>query len=105
MMAKAKYRPAAPGDGMGNISLSEEELKDHDRLLREAVHYANRFHEEEDTLKFHIGITNYSTNRAFVFAIEAARLLAGSGDATALRMLKMAIKEIEDVRGDELVDA
>jgi hypothetical protein len=28
MAKKARYRPQAPGDGMGNISLSKEQLTD-----------------------------------------------------------------------------
>jgi hypothetical protein len=48
---------------------------------------------------------NYTTNRAFVFSIEAARLLAsgdgdGDGDGDnpwAVRLLQMAIKKIESV--------
>jgi hypothetical protein len=102
MMAKAEYRPAAPGDGMGSVNLSEEELLDDDLLLREAVEYATRFRAEEDSRSFRIGLSNYSTNRAFVLAIEAARLLCAGGDAdeTALRLLKLAIKDIEDAQRD-----
>jgi hypothetical protein len=32
MMADIKYRPGAPGDGMGHVSLSPDEYKDQDRL-------------------------------------------------------------------------
>jgi hypothetical protein len=101
MMAKVNYRPAAPGDGFGSVNLSEEELIDRDLLLREAVNYATRFHVEEDTLKFNIGLSNYRTNRAFVFAIEAARLLTGGGgEDFAIQLLKMAIKDIEGAKSD-----
>ena len=37
MAIEAHYRPAAPGDGMGGIYLSEDELEDRDLLLKEAV--------------------------------------------------------------------
>jgi hypothetical protein len=40
------------------------------------------------------GAATSRPNRAFVWTIEAARLLAGDGDAAALRLLKMAVKEI-----------
>jgi hypothetical protein len=100
MAAEARYRPAAPGDGMGSVNLSDEELEEHDRLLKEAVGYATRFHEEEDSLKFNIGLSNYSTNRAFVFTIEAARSLAGANDDLAIELLNMAIKDIEQARRD-----
>jgi hypothetical protein len=100
MATEALYRPAAPGDGMGSVNLSEEELIDHDLLLREAVDYATRFHEQEDTLKFNIGISNYITNRAFVFTIEAARSLAGGNDGLAAKLLEMAMQDVERARQD-----
>src|SRR5882672_920907 len=83
-MAGIKYRPAAPGDGMGGISLSSDEYKDQDRLHREAVDYAMRFSQEEDGHTFNIGCSNFTTNRAFVLTIEAARLLCGGGDGDQL---------------------
>ena len=49
---------------MCNVNLSEEELADRDLLLREAVRYATRFREEEDSLKYQIGISNFVTDRA-----------------------------------------
>jgi hypothetical protein len=76
----AKYRPAAPSDGYGSIQLSPEELRDQERLYREAVEYAVRFRREEDRCTFRIGCSSYTTNRAFVLSIEAARLLCSDGD-------------------------
>jgi hypothetical protein len=98
VMAKAKYRPAAPGDGLGSINLSEEELEDDDLLRAEAVEYATRMEAEHDSRTFRIGCANYRTGRAFIFAIEAARLLTDGEDGAAmsLRMLKMAIKDIQN---------
>ena len=63
----------------------------------EAAKYAVEFTREEDSTQFIIGYSNFTTNRAFVLCIEAARLLAGaSGSETyALKLLKLAIKEIE----------
>jgi hypothetical protein len=96
-MAKdAQYRPEAPGDGCGGIYLSADELRDPVRLAQEAEAYALHFAKEEDTRSFCIGCSKFSTNRAFIWAIEAARTLAGGGDATALKLLKMAIQELEN---------
>ena len=75
MMARTGYRPAAPSDGLGNFQLDEE------RLYREAAEYALKFNREEDGRSFRIGCSNYSTNRAYVLSIEAARLLASGSDA------------------------
>ena len=87
MMARTGYRQ----DGLGNIQLDEE------RLYREAAEYALKFNREEDGRSFRIGCSNYSTNRAYVLSIEAARLLASGrdGDQYAARLLKLAIEEIE----------
>jgi hypothetical protein len=98
MLAKAKYRPFAPSDRMGNVTLSAARLKDPRQLHREAVEYAIKFQEEEDCDKFWVGCSNFTTNRAFVLPIEVARLLAG-GDANnrrAVKLLRMALGEIED---------
>lgn len=96
MESKAKYRPEAPGDGMGGIYLSEEELGDLAVLRKESEKYARRFMEEEDTLIFHIGCCDYTNTTAFVYAIEAARCLcAGSGfHKLATKLLKMAAREV-----------
>ena len=97
MMARAQYRPAAPSDGCGNIQLTSEQYADKNRLYLEAVTYAMKFASVEDgDMNFHIGCSNYNTNRAFVFCIEAARLLAGGseGDKYADHLLGLAREEI-----------
>ncbi|HEX5509842.1 MAG TPA: hypothetical protein VFX37_15180 [Pseudolabrys sp.] len=98
MMASCSYRPGAPSDGFGNICLAKEELADRARLYDEAAHYAARFEREEDKHSFSIGCSNFSTNRAFILAIEAARLLGGGsgGNVFAIKLLRLAIKEIKD---------
>lgn len=93
-MAAIGYRPAAPGDGMGGINLSDDDIADEDLLLDEAVEYAIRFNAEETGAKFQIGVSNYRTNRAFVMTIEAARLLAGGSDEWAVKLLNMALEDI-----------
>ena len=97
-MSRCGYRPAAPGDGMGNINLTSEQLNDVDRLYVEAVECAVRFAEEEDAHDgFDIGISNYSTNRAFILTIESARILASGSDGNmlAINLLRKAIREIK----------
>jgi hypothetical protein len=83
--------------GLGGISLSPDEYKDQDRLYREAVDNTLRFNQEEDGHTFNIGCSNFTTNRAFVLSIQAARLLCSGGDGSewAARLLTLAIKEIE----------
>jgi hypothetical protein len=95
MAKNAGYRPHAPSDGLGNIPVDSPLSDD------EATAYAQQFIEEENTRRFHIGVSNFRTNRAFVYAIEAARLLCGGirSEPHALRLLEMAVAEVRTERG------
>jgi hypothetical protein len=105
MAELARYRPCAPGDGCGGTYLSEEELADPDRLEEEASEYATRFIEEEDRVSFRIGVSNSRTNRALVFTIEAGRLLCGGDDDRALKLLRLAIHDIESGQRKQILSA
>jgi hypothetical protein len=96
MASEARYRPPRPATAWATIQLSLEECQDQGRLRQEARDYALRFNAEEDKSEFWIGCSDYRTNRAFVWAIEAARCLASgdSGNATALKLLKMAAADV-----------
>jgi hypothetical protein len=107
MAYRAKYRPQAPSDGCGHVCLSKKEAEDLARLGRECLEYGRAFAAEEDSGfgSFRVGYSNFETNRAFVWVIEAARQLAAgsSGSATALKLLKLAAAEVRDVqRGREV---
>jgi hypothetical protein len=92
MAQEGRYRPAAPSDGFGNITRPVEELD----LDAEARAYAARWWAQEDDRHFWVGCCNYTTRAATIFAIEAARLLCGcSGEGHALRLLKMAVADLE----------
>lgn len=92
-MAKTiHYRPAAPSDGLGNIKSS-----DNKRLITlEAAKYADSFIADIDNRTFFIGAPDLSSKRAFVYTIEAARLLCTGGESNsiALELLRMARYEI-----------
>jgi hypothetical protein len=97
MAREARYRPAAPGDGFGSVDLTRTQLEDDALLDEEAGRYARTFLEEEDTNSFWIGCSHYPTNRAFLFIIEAARLLCGGAyDRTAAKLIEMALAEIQE---------
>ena len=98
MLAEEGYRPGAPSDGCGGIMMTDEELQDKDRLYLEAVIYACRFADADDKHEHHVGCSNWTTNRALIMCIEAARLLnAGTtGDAWAARLLKRALCELQE---------
>lgn len=92
----ALYRPQAPSDGFGHITLTKKQGADRERFEREAIEYAKRFRKEEDTLSFRIGCSNGSTNQALIWIIEAARQICGGfrGDRTAIVLLEMALVQI-----------
>jgi L-amino acid N-acyltransferase YncA len=96
MAGEARYRPQAPGDGMGNVCLSTEEAANPERLAREAGTYAIAFGKEDDALSFWIGCSDFETARAFVWAIEAARQLASGveGRGVAAKLLEMALTQL-----------
>lgn len=100
MNKRAKYRPAAPIDGCGNITLSDEVLADRQQLGKEAAHYATDFINEG--YRFWIGVSDFSTNRALVYTIESARNLCGGLGSidTAIRLLEMALAEAKQAKGD-----
>jgi hypothetical protein len=79
-------------------------MRDQARLDREAVDYAIRFAAEEDELCFTLGCSNFPTNRAFVWTVEAARQLASgnAGNETALRLLEMVTREVRRVQRAEV---
>jgi len=100
MAELARYRPQAPDGGFGNIQLTLAELADAKRLAHEATEYAIRFLREENTCAFHLGCSDFSTNKAFCWTIEAARQLAvgATGNQVALTLLRMAAAEVVRVR-------
>jgi hypothetical protein len=104
MAKEAKYRPQAPSDGFtGNVALTKQQLADPIRLKQEATEYALRFNAEEDTLRFQLGCSDFHTNMAFVWTVEAARALCGARSDLALDLLLMAVKEIR-LRTDQTED-
>jgi hypothetical protein len=100
------YRPQAPGDGVGGVYLTPEQCADPALLAKEAVAYARRLSAEEDTGSYRIGCTNFSSNRAFVWTIEAARSLCGAADDVAIELLTMALAEVRaEGRNPSVADA
>jgi hypothetical protein len=89
---EGRYRPAAPSDGMGGVLVPEEELD----LDAEAADYAERWRAEEDRGDYQIGSCSKEDRPAFIFTIEAARIIAGVGSkGHAARLLRMAADELD----------
>ena len=99
MATEAKYRPTAPSDGFGHIVVPDDELD----LDAEARDYALRWWSEEDDGRFDIGSADFTTRKAMIFAVEAARLMAGgaSNERHAAKLLRLALEEIEGVIAEE----
>jgi hypothetical protein len=90
MDKQAKYRPGAPSDGFGNIT-------GHGNLHKEAYVYGEQWDKSEETFEYFIGCGDSQTREALIFTVEAAKnLCAGRlGDHVALKLLKMAVRELE----------
>ena len=95
MADEARYRPAAPSDGMGTIVVPLKELD----LEDEASRYVVDWWEQEDKREFRVGCCDFTTRPSTIYAIEASRnMCAGTaGREVALRLLKMAVRELENV--------
>jgi hypothetical protein len=90
MAEEAQYRPAAPSDGFGNITVPLEELD----LDAEARKYAARWWAEEDEMTFWLGCCDYKSRPATVYAVEAARCMNGGDQTTAKRLLQLAVDSL-----------
>lgn len=102
MAREARYRPAAPSDGCGNIGVPLRSLN----LDGEADLYAHEWNEHENGNReegpghtYSLGYPSYSDRPALIYIVEAARNLNSGidnrGHAVAARLLRMALREIE----------
>lgn len=96
MAEEARYRPAAPSDGMGNLTVPVESLD----LEAEATKYAERWEAEEHVHSFWIGVCDYPTRPATIYAIEAARLMCGGSgtEEAVIALLNLAIANVQAAR-------
>jgi len=92
MAKKARYRPYAPSDGLGNISLTDAELADPGRPEREAATAALIF-DDDDKEHLHavIGCVNGDSAAAMFYCLQAAEVCCtGSGELPiAIALLKL----------------
>lgn len=91
MAKEARYRPAAPSDGCGNISVHSSLLD----LNAEALTYAADWLKEEERMDYFLGCPDYLDRPALIFIVEAARALNGVDHGLAARLLRLALAEIE----------
>lgn len=95
MSDEARYRPAAPSDGFGNIAVPYDELD----LASEQRKYADRWHKEESAMEFWLGCCDFRHRPATVYAVEAVRNMNGGDSArpVAVRLLRMALESLEEL--------
>ena len=101
-MAALGYRPGAPSDGLGNITVPIEELD----LDAEAAAYVQRFLAEEDADRYWIGNPDFRANRAFIWTLEALKLMCtGMGHEANERAWKLRnIPKLLDMAAREYVE-
>lgn len=99
MAEYARYRPAAPSDGFGGITVPLEELD----IDAEAWDYTERWWTDEDDCEFFIGHANFNYRRAMIFAVEAARLMCGDNDVLPYvrALLTLALAELNHMERQE----
>lgn len=88
---RANYRPGAPSDGHGTITVPVEELD----LDREAHEYAVRWLAEERDGRFLIGCPDYSGGPLMVYLVEAARATCAVNYVLAQELVTMAQAELD----------
>ena len=91
MASQARYRPAAPGDGMGNIIFPVQELD----IEQEQYDYIKSWWATEDSGTYPAGVPDFTYRPALIFIIEAARNLNGMSPDVARKLLTMAIQQID----------
>jgi hypothetical protein len=100
MAKEANYRPTAPSDGMGNITVPVPQLN----LEEEIEEYIADWWKdgEHGSIYDAIGCANWPDRPALIFVIEAARCICGGtslgdldGHWIARRLLLMALAELD----------
>jgi len=92
-MAEVGYRPMAPSDGFGNVTVPEDELN----LEKEAEVFVEHWWKQEETGNFDVGKCCFETRRISIYAIAAAECLACFAPSFALKLLKLAVRELEGI--------
>ncbi|MFF8895212.1 hypothetical protein [Brevibacterium casei] len=90
LMARMKYRPGAPSDGLGNITVPIQELD----IEQEVIDYAEAWRQEEDSDQYFLGCPSFEDRPALILIVEAARLLNGQDRAKAVQLLTAATQDI-----------
>lgn len=91
MAVDARYRPAAPSDGLGNITVPIEQLD----IRMEAQRYAVNWWRQEEQQNYPIGCPDFSDRPALIFTVEAARAICGVNRELAISLLELALTDLK----------
>lgn len=92
---------------MPEVSEREAQIRDAYRFIASTTGYragpvidlARQWCTDEDCngMCFEIGCTNFATAKQTVYVVEAARCLCGASDDVALRLLRKAVEDLEEM--------
>lgn len=91
MTDKVRYRPAAPSDGAGNITVPDDALDFDD----EADRYTNGWLKDEDKMYYYLGCPDFEDREALIYMVEAGRLICGMDRRRAVKLLRLAADDLE----------
>jgi hypothetical protein len=99
MAKKARYRPMAPSNGFGNITVPVHKLD----LEKESNAYVQHWWRQEEATRneckhrtfLAMCVCDYKTRPVLIYIIEAAKALCSCDNALALDLLKLAVKDLE----------
>lgn len=92
MASKARYRPAAPSDGIGNITVPMADLD----LDQEAADWATAWLTwRENQILAVVGCASYEQRAILAVVIEAASCICGMANRPAILLLRLAADLLE----------
>ena len=100
MAERARYRPHAPSDGFGNITVPERKLD----LPAEIQSYLEEWEKEEDDGSFHLGTVSGDGRKALIFTVEAGTAITSVAYERAEKLLELALDEVKRVRAQRKAD-
>lgn len=92
MAGKGRYRPAAPSDGMGHITVPLRELD----LDAEIALYAEAWWRQENAMDYQVGVPSFELRPALILAVETARACCSADRDLARRLLAPALEACDE---------
>ena len=97
MAEELNYRPEAPSDGMGNITVPIEECV----LEDEQAAYAQHWWAEEESRRYTIGVPHYPYRPTLIASVEAAKACCSAGPEVIRETLLFALRLLDEAEEGE----